>query len=144
VKNGSVFCWTPSKTAEAYRVEIADETFHQVAKSNDLPATTQSWTPSTTLKRGEIYAWTIRAVNKGGEPSSVASQAKFKVLSGQKLLELNQLKSRSESHLALGLFYTREGMLAEAEREFRILSKSNPRSLLLKKLLKEISSWRRK
>jgi hypothetical protein len=136
--------WMAPKTAEAYRVEIADETFHQVARSEDLPATIQSWTPTSPLKRGAVYTWTIRAVNKGGEPSSVTSQAKFKVLSEDKVRELNQLKSGSRSHLALGLFYAGEGMIAEAKREFGILAESNPRSLLIKKLLNEISSWQRK
>jgi hypothetical protein len=135
--------WTPSTTAEAYRVEIADETFHQVAKSADLPATTRSWTPSPPLKRGGIYTWTIRAVNQGGEPSAVTSQAKFRILGDDKVRQLNRLKAGSQSHLALGIFYAREGMLAEAEREIGILVKENPNSALVKKLLKQIRSWRK-
>ena len=136
--------WIPSKTAEAYRVEISDETFHQVAKSGDLPATTQSWTPYTSLKRGGIYTWTIRAVNKGGEPSAVTSQAKFKILDNEKVRQLNRLKSGSQSHLALVIFYAREGMLTEAEREMGILVKDNPNSAVAKKLLREIKAWRRR
>jgi len=136
--------WTPLKTAEAYRVEIADETFHRVAKSDDLPATTQSWTPPTLLKRSGIYTWTIRALNKEGEASSLISQGKFKVLSEDKVRELNQLRTGSQSHLALGLFYAREGMIADAEREFGILVKDNPDSAVLKKLLKDVPSWRRR
>jgi hypothetical protein len=135
--------WTPSTTAEAYRVEIADETFHQVAKSTDLPATTRSWTPSTPLKRGGIYTWTIRAINQGGEPSAVTSQAKFKILGDDKVRQLNRLKAGSQSHLALGVFYAREGVLAEAEREIGILVKENPNSAVVKKLLKQIRSWRK-
>jgi len=136
--------WKPSKTAQAYRLEIADETFHQVAKSEDLPAATQSWNPATSLKRGGIYTWTIRAVNKEGEASSLVSQGKFKVLSQDKVRELNRLKTGSQSHLALGLFYAREGMVADAEREFGILMKENPNSPVLKKLLRDVRSWRRR
>jgi len=142
-ENNPTFRWTPSKIAEAYRIEIADETFHQVAKSEDLPATSQSWTPSTPLKRGQIYTWTIRAVNKGGEPSAVTSQAKFKILAEDKVRELNQLKA-SQSHLVLGLFYAREGMIAEAEAEFGTLMKQNPDSTLSRKLLTEVRSWRKR
>src|SRR6266446_1903444 len=140
--NKPMLRWTPSKTAEAYRLEIADETFHQVAKSEDLPATTESWTPATALKRGGIYTWTIRGVNKEGDGSSLVSQGKFKVLSEEKVRELNQLRTGSQSHLALGLFYAREGMVADAEREFGILVKDNPDSSVLKKLLKNVRSWR--
>jgi Putative zinc-finger len=136
--------WTPSKTAEAYRVEIADETFHQVAKSGDLPATIPIWTPSTPLKRGGIYTWTIRALNKGGEPSAVTSQAKFRILGEDKVRELNRLKTGSQSHLALALFYAREGMISEAEREFGHLVKQNPNSAVAKRLLKDVRSWRRR
>jgi hypothetical protein len=136
--------WKPSKSAQVYRLEIADETFHQVAKSDDLPATTQSWTPSRALKRGGIYTWTIRGVNKEGEASSLVSQGKFKVLTEDKVRELNQLRTGPRSHLALGLFYAREGMVADAEREFGILLKDNPDSSVLKKLLKDVRSWRRR
>ena len=135
--------WMPSKTAEGYRIEIADSNFRQVAKSDDLPQATHTWTPSAALKRGQVYSWTIRGVNKDGELSAVASQGKFKIIAEDKLRELNQLKAR-QSHLALGLFYAREGMPAEAEREFQILTKQNPNSALPTKLLKEIRGWRKR
>jgi hypothetical protein len=142
-ENQPTLRWTASKTAEAYRIEIADDKFHQVAKSEDLPATSQNWTPSTPLKRGQIYTWTIRAVNKGGALSSLTSQAKFKVLAADRIRELNQVKA-SQSHLALGLFYAREGMIAEAEAEFGILMKQNADSTLSRKLLTQIRSWRKR
>ena len=133
--------WTPLKTAEAYRIEIADETFHQVAKSEDLPATTGTWATTTPLKRGGIYTWTIRAVNKEGDASAIVSQGKFKVLSQDKVPELNQLKTNTQSHFALGVFYAREGMVGDAEHEFRILLKANPNSPVLKKLIRDVGSW---
>lgn len=135
--------WNPSKTAESYRVEIADETFHQVAKSEDLPTTSRSWRPPTQLERGAVYTWTIRAVSKAGEPSSVTSRAKFKILGQDEVRELNRLKAGSQSHLALGLFYAREGMINEAEREFGILLRQNPDSAVARRLLKEVRSWRK-
>jgi hypothetical protein len=143
-ENQPTLHWIPSKTAGAYRVEIADETFHQVARSGDLPAITQSWAPSTPLKRGGIYTWTIRALNKGGEPSAVTSQAKFKILGEDKVRQLNRLKSGSQSHLVLGLFYAHEGMTGEAEREFQILAKKNPRSQVARQLLENLRSWQRR
>jgi predicted Zn-dependent protease len=96
------------------------------------------------LKRGGIYTWTIRAVNKEGDASSVVSQGKFRVLSQDKVRELNQLKTSSQSHFAIGLFYAREGMVADAEREFRVLLKANPNSPVLKKLIKDVGSWQKR
>src|SRR5437660_267024 len=133
--------WKSSKSAEGYRIEIADSNFRQVAKSDDLPASSQAWTSAVALKRGQVYTWTIRAVNKEGNLSEVASQGKFKILPEGRLRELNQLKGR-RSHLALGLFYAREGMISESEREFGILVKDNPDSALAKKLLSEVRAWR--
>jgi predicted phage tail protein len=135
--------WAASQTAAAYRIEIADEGFHQIAKSPDLPASTLTWTTTSALKRGMAYTWTIRAVNQNGELSSVTSQGKFKVLAEDKVRKLNQLKV-GQSHLALGLFYAREGMVAEAEREFGTLVKDNPDSALPKRLLREVRAWQRR
>lgn len=133
--------WTPSKAAASYRIEIADEAFHQIAKSEDLPASRSDWTPATQLKRGAIYTWSIRAVNREGEPSALTSQGKFKVLGEGEVRQLNRLKA-SRSHLALGLFYAHEGMIAEAEREFSDLVKQNPDSAVARRLLKDVRSWR--
>jgi len=138
------FRWAASKTAAAYRIEIADEGFRQVAKSQDLPANTLSWTPASVLKRGVVYSWTIRAVNQNGEVSSLTSQGKFKVLGEEGNRRLNRLKITSQSHLALGLFYAREGMIAQAEREFGVLVKENPDSSVAKRLLSEVRSWRKR
>lgn len=135
--------WKASKTAQAYRVEIADESFRRVAQSDDLSAASKSWTPSTPLTRGQLYTWTIRAVNKEGGLSPLTSQGKFKILGDDRLRELNRLKVH-QSHLALGLFYAREGMIAEAEREFGTLAKDNPDSAIAKKLLRGVGAWRQR
>ncbi len=139
------FEWIPASKARAYSVELGDAGFHQVAKSENLPPTTRSWTPSAPLKRGMSYTWVVRVINQAAEGTSVslASQGKFKVLEEEKIKELNQLKTASQSHLALGVFYAREGIIAEAEHEFQILAKENPRSKIVKKLLREIQSWQR-
>ena len=96
------------------------------------------------MKRGGIYTWTIRAVNKERDASPVVPQGKFKVLSQDRVRELNQLKTSSQSHFALALFYAQEGMVAGAEREFRILLKANPNSPVLKKLVKDVGSWQKR
>ena len=139
-----VLSWLPSKTASGYRVEIGDSQFRSVAKSDVLPSTTRSWTPSIPLKRGEIYTFVLRIFKEGDERGSITSPKSFKILDEQKTGELNRLKETSESHLALGVFYAREGMLAEAEREFQILANENPHSSLPRRLASRVKSWQKR
>lgn len=134
--------WVPSRRATAYRIEIGDEGFRQVAKSEDLPPTTSSWTPPTSLKRGVIYTWVIHALN--GEEKFSTSRAKFQPLTVEKMNELTRLRTATQSHLALGIFYAREGMTEEAEREFQTLTRDNPNSPIARKLLQQVRSWQRR
>jgi len=76
-------------------------------------------------------------------PGPSAPEMKFQVLSTGNLQQLYRLK-KARLHLALGVFYAREGMVPDAEREFRILVQNNPRSELANKLLREIQSWQRR
>jgi hypothetical protein len=58
------------------------------------------------------------------------------------LIRLEQLIGRVFSHFALGVFYAREGMLSEAEREFQTLVNDNPESQIEVTLLRAVQSWR--
>ena len=139
------FEWEKLAGATAYRVEVGDMRGHQVAKSEDLSPDQGSWTPPKALNRGETYAWNVTAIVDGKEivsPGGSASEMKFHILSASSVQELEQLK-RAGSHLALGVFYAREGMIPEAQHEFQLLEKQNPNSLLTKKLQKQILSWRK-
>jgi predicted anti-sigma-YlaC factor YlaD len=138
------FEWEKLGGATSYQVSVGDLKGHEIAKSEALPADQIRWTPSTSLKRGEIYVWEVEATidsKKIVSPGRSAPQMKFKVLSSSSAQELEQLKT-ARSHLALGVFYAREGMVAEAEHEFQILVRDNPRTTALKKLLTQIQSWR--
>ena len=138
------FEWEELAGATSYRVSVGDLKGHEIARSEELPADQTRWTPPTSFKRGEIYVWEVEATIDGKKivaPGASAPQMKFKILSANSTQELEQLK-KMRSHLALGVFYAREGMSAEAEREFQILVRDNPRSPVLKKLLKQIQSWR--
>ena len=75
-------------------------------------------------------------------PSASVSEVKFAILSGNDLSELNQLR-KSDSRLALGVFYARVGLVAEAEREFQKLIQLNPQSELPRKLLQSVRSGRK-
>jgi len=51
--------------------------------------------------------------------------------------------STPSSHLALGIFYARVGLVTDAEREFQKLIQLNPQSDLPRKLLQSVRNLRR-
>jgi len=121
-----------------------DANSDQVAQSEELPPTQTQWkTPA--LRRGQIFSWVVTAQVDGKEivsPSASAPEVKFAILSSNDLNELNQLK-KSNSHLALGVFYAKVGLVTEAEREFQKLIQLNPQSELPRKLLQSVRNPRR-
>ncbi|MGI8839032.1 MAG: hypothetical protein ACR2H4_20700 [Pyrinomonadaceae bacterium] len=144
IEDRPVFKWETLAGATSYRVYVLDSKNSEVIKSEELiPAETQ-WTAKTPLRRGEVFSWVVTAVVDGREvvsPAASAPEMKFALLSIKDVQELNQLK-RTRSHLALGVFYARVGLLREAEREFQQLAKLNPQSQLPRKLLRSVRSMR--
>jgi hypothetical protein len=144
IENSPVFKWEQLSGASAYRVYVLDSRGRQVAKSEDLPSAITEWNPSTPLDRGNIYSWVVIAVVDGKEivsPGAAAPAMKFQVLSANDLQKLDQLK-RTRSHLVLGVFCARVGLLAEAEREFQELVRLNPDDKVAKKLLRSVRLMR--
>jgi predicted anti-sigma-YlaC factor YlaD len=138
--------WEKASGASSYRVYVNDQAGHEVARSEELPPELTEWRLPKPLKRGEIYVWTVMAVVDGKEivsPGPSSPEMKFQVLSTSGLGQLNKLK-KTRSHLALGVFYAHEGMIADAEREFRILVRDNPRSPHANRLLGQLGSWQRR
>jgi len=145
IENRPVFKWEQLSGASAYRVYVLDSRGRQVAKSEDLPSAITEWNPSTPLDRGNIYSWVVIAVVDGKEivsPGAAAPAMKFQVLSANDLQKLDQLK-RTRSHLVLGVFYAKVGLLAEAERELGALVRLNPNLQVAKQLLRSAQSTRR-
>ena len=145
ISDQPMFRWASASGANSYRVYVNDLDGKEIAKSEELSSEHTEWKPPKPLKRGEIYAWTVVAIVDGKEvvsPGPSSAEMKFRVLSTNSLLQWNTLR-KSGSPLALGVFYAREGMISEAEREFRILVRENPGSQHLKKLLREIESWQK-
>ncbi len=141
IQNSPVFNWEQLSGASAYRVYVLDSRGRQVAKSEDLPSSITEWNPSTRLDRGNIYSWVVIAVVDGKEivsPGAAAPAMKFQVLSANDLQKLDRLK-RTRSHLVLGVFYAKVGLLAEAEREFQELERLNPDDNVAKKLLRSVA-----
>jgi len=141
--NSPTFRWSALEGATGYVVEVYDEQFKQVASSPQL--TSSSWT--TTLPRGHVYSWQVKATKDGQEltsPRPPAPQAKFRVLDQAKTNELARAKrAYASSHLSLALLYADAGLLKEAEQELRLVRKANPNSELATKLLRQIQALRR-
>lgn len=139
----TTFRWSAMEGATGYVVEVYDEKFAAVTSSPQLTALT--WT--TTLPRGHVYTWQVKAIKDGEEttaPRPPAPQAKFRILDQAKANELaNARRVHASSHLTLGLLYADAGLLREAEQEFRLLQKANPNSDLARNLLRQVQSLRR-
>jgi anti-sigma factor RsiW len=143
LSNRATFRWSAMGGATGYVVEVFDEKFAPVAASPQL--TELTWT--TTLPRGHVYSWQVKAITTGEEimsPRPPAPQAKFRVLDQSKATELaNARRAYPSSHLTLGLLYADAGLLSEAEQEFRLLQKANPNSELARNLLRQVQALRR-
>lgn len=136
--------WEGLSAASSYKVYLLDSTGNTIVTSGELSPTETQWRTPTSLKRGEVFSWVVTALVDGNEivsPAASAPEMKFAVLSTKDAQELTQLK-RTRSHLALGVFYARTGLLTEAEREFQQVVRLNPQSQLPRKLLRSVRSLR--
>jgi hypothetical protein len=144
ISDRPTFRWEYLAGATEYRVFVTDSNGHKMVESGELPPTHTEWTPTVSLKRGEIYTWAVIAIVDSQEivsPGPAAPEIKFQVLPAIHLRELKQL-NRSRSHLALGFFYARVGLMAQAEYEFRQLVGLNPKSKATKNLLLSVQGQR--
>jgi hypothetical protein len=134
------FEWDKFPAATSYRVYVGDLKGHEVAKSDELSPDQTKWKPPARLTRGEIYSWAVAAVVDGKEvmsPGAAAPEMKFQVLSASDLQNLKQLKG-THSHLVLGVFYVKAGLLTEGERELRGLVHLNHDDEVPKRLLRSV------
>lgn len=138
--------WRALDGAASYTVAVFDEDFNPVVKSE--PLSTTEWQVTRALRRAATYLWQVTALVKGRQvtsPKQPAPDAKFKVLDGSMLAQLNEAKRiHADSHLALGILYAQAGLLEEAERELQALVADNPRSEVAQKLLADVQTWRRR
>lgn len=144
VESRPIFRWQQLPGATSYRVYVGDARGHEAATSATLSPDTAEWTPPNGLNRGQIYSWSVVAVLDGKKivsPGSSSPEMKFQILSDSSLKQLTEIK-QTHSHLALGVFYSKVGLLADAEREFQKLVQLNPRSQVAAKLLRSVRMLR--
>jgi hypothetical protein len=136
------FSWKPLKDADSYVVKIFDAKFKSIAESPPLRST--NWVPPVQLAHGSAYRWQVTAIKDGEEvvsPVRPAPDARFKVIDAAAANEIAAAK-RIKSHLVLGITYANAGLIDEAEREFQALAKQNPRSEVVKGLLRKVRAAR--
>jgi hypothetical protein len=140
------FRWQALEGARSYVVTIHDARFREVAGSGPIAGT--EWTAPNSLERGVIYSWQISALKDGKtivSPKPPLPEARFKILDQHALVALGKLKkSAGSSHLVMGVFYWKHGLIEDSEREFQALAKANPNSTAVAELLKDIRSIRRR
>lgn len=138
------FHWRALEGAEHYVVTIYDTKLRQVRTSGPVSGTV--WTTSNSLERGMTYSWQVSALKDGETvvtPKPPLPEARFKVLDQRAVGALKKLKEAAgRSHLAMGVFYWKHGLLEQAEREFHELARANPNSTAVTGLLASIRSLR--
>lgn len=145
VEDKPLFRWESLPGVLSYRVYVLDADGNRVSQSEELPPTQTQWKAPARFRRGQIFSWVVTALVDGKKvvsPSASAPEMKFAVLSTADFQELTRLK-KSNSHLALGVFYARVGLLDEAEHEFQSLVELNPQSELPRKLLQSVRTIRK-
>jgi|ERR1041384_1522792 hypothetical protein len=138
------FRWRSLEGAQHCMVTIFDSKLRQVASSG--PVIRSEWTMPNALQRGVTYSWQITAVKDGEmivSPKPPLPEARFRVLDQRAVDALAKVKETS-SHLALGVFYWKHGLIEQSEREFQALATANPDSSVVKELLANIHSLRRR
>jgi hypothetical protein len=139
------FRWQTLEAASQYIVTVHDAKFREVASSG--PIVGSEWTTPNPLERGVTYSWQISALKDGQtivSPKPPLREARFRILDQRALAALAKLKeSAGSSHLVMGVFYWKHGLLEESEREFQALAQANPNSTAVAELLASIRSIRR-
>lgn len=140
------FRWQALKAAQSYVVTIYDTKFREVGNSGPIVGT--EWTTPNSLERGVTYSWQISALKDGKtivSPKPPLPEARFRILDQRAVVALAKLKeSAGSSHLVMGVFYWKHGLIEESEREFQALARANPNSPVAVKLLASIRSVRKK
>jgi hypothetical protein len=138
------FRWRALEGAQHCIVTVYDSRLRQVASSG--PVTREEWTVPNALQRGVTYSWQITAVKDGEtivSPKPPLPEARFRVLDQRAVDALAKLKETAgSSHLAMGVFYWKHGLLEDSEREFQALADANPNSPIVKELLASIRRHR--
>ena len=137
--------WKPF--AASYSVSVSGCGGKETAHATEL--TGEHWTISTSLIRGAIYTWEVRASGSADlhhadevHHADGVHRGMFRVLGDSEEQTLAQLRASGAGPLALGAVAQQFGLLSMAQREFEKLAKDLPRSQDAEKLLEHVTSLR--
>lgn len=142
-----IFRWGPVGEASHYIVRVYDDQVsHDEPVAESPPVNVTEWTPTRPLPRGRLYSWQLKAPKSGAPklPANTPSpEWKFRVLSGAALRKVEAAERvKPISRLAMGVVYANAGLLEEAEREFRLLVRSEPQNRTARDLLRSVQALR--
>jgi hypothetical protein len=133
--------WKVLKDATSYVVDIVDESFNPIAQSRNLSS--PEWAVDVTLERDAVYLWQVSAFRNEERIEFDRNRiGKFRVISVEKLNQVEIARKRYSSHLALAVFYVKAGLLDDARSELKKLISRNPQSKLLKRIYRREMSGR--
>jgi hypothetical protein len=125
------FSWVPLPGALDYEVTIWDvaANHQEVVSSPQLSET--SWRVTRRLTRGRTYSWQVVARTPDGDvkaPAASEGEVRFQVISLDTANALARAReTHPQDHLLLGVRYAEAGLMDEAEAEFRIVARANPK-----------------
>ncbi len=137
----------PLADVSAFFVTITD--LDTGLRERSGPLTTTYWTPAEPLAPNHRYRWSVVARLISGEeteaPFPPAPEARFKVIAPNRAAMLRRFISQSKgatSPYVRGMLYAQEGLIEDAETEFKRLVELNPHSKIAKRLLQNVKSLR--
>ena len=138
--NRPTFRWKKFSDAIEYEVSVSDVRGEVIERKT---VSDNNWQPATSLARGRVYQWQVRAITKDGRevksPPVGQPDAKFSILDQNQFDELERArKAYSTSHLVLGTIYAKAGLVKEARHEFRALLAANPESRISRRILRSL------
>lgn len=132
------FSWKPFSGSQYYLVTVVTDGYDSVERSGRLTQT--QWTATKPLgDDAKYYRWQVEAYTDEGKEPVRSVSSWIKILDQAKAQELRAAETKyTNSHLLLGSLYAQAGLLDEAEREFQLLLKANPKSPVAQRLLKSV------
>ena len=111
------------------------------------PLDKERWQPKQPLQPGQEYHWQVIALDKDNREIARTptdpNAARFQVLDEKSAAEVTQARQvAGTSHLVMGVLYSRDGLLDDAERELTALADANPGADLPRVLLRSVRSQR--